>query len=178
MDLEKEMELVTRACRPGDERALSVVAQATILETYAGVTDGDDLITYVNAELTAADFSRMLQSDRVRAWIGETSAGKCAVGYAVAVSDEGVKLFSSFELKRLYIFYRFHGNGLGRALMEEVLSFAKRENSERIWLQVHEANNHAIEFYKRVGFVQTGVDLFRAGEGSYHVLTMKLALPR
>lgn len=178
MDLEKEMELVTRACRPGDERALSVVAQATILETYAGVTDGDDLISYVNAELTAADFSRMLQSDRVRAWIGETSAGKCAVGYAVAVSDEGVKLFSSFELKRLYIFYRFHGNGLGRALMEEVLSFAKRENSEKIWLQVHEANNHAIEFYKRFGFVQTGADLFRAGEGSYRVLTMELALPR
>ena len=120
----------------------------------------------------------MLQSDRVRAWIGETSAGKCAVGYAVAVSDEGVKSFSSFELKRLYIFYRFHGNGLGGALMEEVLSFAKRENSERIWLQVHEANNHAIEFYERFGFVQTGADLFRAGEGSYRVLTLGLTLRR
>jgi hypothetical protein len=90
------MEVVTRRCKPGDERALSVVAQATILETYAGITDGDDLITYVNAELTAADFSRMLQNDGVRAWTGETSAGKCAVGYAVAVSDEGVKSFSTF----------------------------------------------------------------------------------
>jgi hypothetical protein len=30
--------------------------------------------------------------------------------------------------------------------MEEVLSLAKEMNSETIWLQVHEANNHAIEF--------------------------------
>jgi len=98
------------------------------------------------------------------------------VGYALVVSDEGANSFSSFELKRLYIFYRFHGSGLGKRLMEDVLSFAKRMKSETIWLQVHEANNHAIEFYKRLGFVQTGADLFRAGEGSYRVLTLRRTL--
>ena len=173
-----EMEFVTRPCRAGDERALSLVAQATILETYAGITDGEDLVAYANAELTPADFGRMVTSDRVRTWIVETTAGKCAVGYAVAVSDEGAKLFSSFELKRLYIFYRFHGNGLGKRLVDEVLSFAKQQNSETIWLQVHEANKHAIEFYKYCGFVQAGADLFRAGNGSYRVLTFRLSLLR
>ena len=97
------------------------------------------------------------------------------MGYAVAVSDDA-KSFSSFELKRLYVFYRFHGNRLGMRLLEEVLSFAKQKNSETIWLQVHEANNHAIEFYKHFGFVQTGADLFRAGKGSYRVLTLGLTL--
>jgi ribosomal protein S18 acetylase RimI-like enzyme len=153
---------VTRPCRAGDARALSAVAQATILETYAGITNGEDLITYVNAELTVADFERMLASDHIRAWIAETSAGS----------------FSSFELKRLYIFYRFHGSGLGRRLMEDVLSFGRQKNSETIWLQVHEANNHAIEFYKRFGFEQRGADVFRAGENSYRVLTFGLTLPR
>src|ERR1700756_4154879 len=103
----------------------------------------------------------MLASDHIRAWIAEMSAGKCAVGYAVAISDVDAKSFSSFELKRLYIFYRFHGSGLGRRLMEDVLSFARQKNSETIWLQVHEANNHAIEFYKRFGFEQRGTDVFR-----------------
>jgi diamine N-acetyltransferase len=172
------MEFVTRPCKPGDERALSLVAQATLLETYAGITDGDDLITYVNAELTVAEFSRMLASDRGQAWIAETTAGKCPVGYAVAVSDEDAQSFSSFELKRLYLFYRFHGHRLGRRLMQEVLSFARHKRSEKIWLQVHEGNHHAIEFYKRFGFVQTGADLFRAGKGSYRVLTFALTLPR
>jgi diamine N-acetyltransferase len=170
------MEFATRLCRPGDEQALSLVGQATILETYAGITDGDDLVKYANAELSVADFSRIVASDHMRAWIAETIAGKCAVGYAVAVSDENAESFSSFELKRLYVFYRFHGNGLGRRLMEDVLSIAKQMKSENIWLQVHEANNHAIKFYERFGFVQTGADLFRAGEGSYRVLTMSLSL--
>jgi ribosomal protein S18 acetylase RimI-like enzyme len=172
------MEFTTRLCRPGDESALSLVAQATILETYAGLTDGDDLITYATAESSVADFSRIVASEHIRAWIAETIIGKCAVGYAVAVSDEHAKSFSSFELKRLYVFYRFHGNRLGRRLMEDVLSFAKGMKSETIWLEVHEANNHAIQFYKRFGFVQTGVDLFPVGKGSYRVLTLELTLAR
>jgi ribosomal protein S18 acetylase RimI-like enzyme len=172
------MDFATRLCRPGDERVLSLVAQATILETYAGITDGSDLVTYVNAELSPADFSRMLADNRIRLWIAETGIGKCAVGYAVAVSDEGEGSFSSFELKRLYLFYRFHGNGIGRRLMQEVLSFAERMKSESCWLQVHEANTHAIEFYKRCGFVQTDSGVFRAGEGSYRVLTLSLTLRR
>jgi GNAT superfamily N-acetyltransferase len=168
-----DMEIVTRPCRPGDERALSLVAQATILETYAGIANGDDLITYVNDELRAPDFARMLVNERVRAWISETTVGKCPVGYAVAVSGEGSEL-SSFELKRLYIFYRFHGMRIGKRLMEDVLAFGSQENSEKIWLQ--EANHHAIEFYKRFGFVQRGVDLFHAGDYSYRVLTLALTL--
>jgi ribosomal protein S18 acetylase RimI-like enzyme len=50
--------------------------------------------------------------------------------------------------------------------------------SKTIWLQVHEANSHAIEFYKRFGFVQTGADVFRVGKGSYRVLTLGLTLAR
>jgi GNAT superfamily N-acetyltransferase len=164
-------EVVIRACGPRDERTLSLVAQATLLETYAGIIDGADLISYVSDEQTVADFAQ-LGSDRVRAWLAETIAGKCPVGYALAISDNGPKMFSSFELKRLYLFYRFHGRGVGKRLMEEVLSFAKQQNSENIWLQVHEANHHAIEFYKHWGFVQRGVDVFPAGKGSYRVLRL------
>jgi diamine N-acetyltransferase len=171
------MEFHTRLCRPGDELALSLIAQATILETYAGITNGADLVKYVTSKLfSVGDFSQMLADDRSRAWVAETSVGSCAVGYAIAVADEDAKSFSSFELKRLYIFYRFHGNGLGKRLIEDVLSFAKRMKSETIWLQVHEANQHAIEFYTRFGFVQTGTDVFRAGDGSYRVLTLRLNL--
>jgi diamine N-acetyltransferase len=174
----KQMEFATRLCGPGDEQALSLVAQATILETYAGITDGSDLIKYVRADPSVTDFTRIVASDGARAWIVETVIGKCPVGYALAVSDEGTKSFSSFELKRLYVFYRFHGRGLGKRLMEDALSFARNVQSEKIWLQVHEANHPAIEFYKRFGFVQTGDELFPVGEGLYRVLNLALTLTR
>jgi ribosomal protein S18 acetylase RimI-like enzyme len=171
------MEFHTRICKPGDETTLSLIAQATILETYAGIGNGADLVKYATSTLTGRDFAQMLDDpNRFRVWIAETSDGNCAVGYTVAVADEHAKPFSTFELQRLYVFYRFHTNGLGKRLMEEVLSFAKSMKSETIWLQVHEANQHAIEFYKRIGFIQTGTDLYQAGEGSYRVLTMRLSL--
>ena len=86
------------------------------------------------------------------------------------------QIISWFELKRLYIFHRFHGNGLGKRLLQELLSFAKDMKSEQMWLQVHEANHHAIDFYKRKGSVQTGTDLYRAGKGAYQVLRLELTL--
>jgi diamine N-acetyltransferase len=174
----QETELLVRCCKPGDEHALSLVAQGTILETYAGITEGEDLIAYANAELTVAEFARMLASERMRTWICETRAGNCPIGYAQAVSDEGARAFASFELKRLYVFYRFHGQRLGRRLLDEVLSFARQQNSEKIWLQVHEENSHAIEFYRRLGFVETGAVLYPAGKRSYHSLTFALTPPR
>ena len=60
------MEFATRLCGPGDEGALSLVAQATILETYAGITEGDDLVTYANAESSVADFRRIVGSEHMR----------------------------------------------------------------------------------------------------------------
>jgi diamine N-acetyltransferase len=68
------MEFTTRVCRPGDEQMLSLVAQATILETYAGITDGRDLVQYVSAELSVANFGRMMGGDPVRIWIAETGS--------------------------------------------------------------------------------------------------------
>ena len=69
------MEFATRPCRPGDEEALSFVAQGTILETYGGISEGHDLVTYAASELSPSDFNRMLSENRIRAWIAETIVG-------------------------------------------------------------------------------------------------------
>ena len=61
--------------------------------------------------------------------------------------------------------------------MQDVLSFAEGMNSEKMWLQVHEANHHAIEFYKRYGFLsKPGLTLYQSGKGSYRVLRLDLSL--
>ena len=83
------MEFTTRVCRPGDEQALSLVAEATILETYAGITDGRDLVQYVTAELSVANFSRMMGSDRVRVWIAGTVAISSLIRWASIAANEG-----------------------------------------------------------------------------------------
>jgi len=98
------MEFATRLCRPGDERVLSVVAQATILETYAGITNGSDLVTYVNAELSPADFSRMLADDRIRLWIADGFRDTSAI-----VRDEGNRIMGRTN-ERFHTTRDGHGN--------------------------------------------------------------------
>jgi diamine N-acetyltransferase len=170
------VEFLIRLCGPGDEEAVSLINQATILETYAGLSKGTDLVVYVSNELSVDVFKRMLSSERVRVWTVETIVGGCTVGCAVVLSEEGGEPFSTMKLERLYIFYRFHGQGLGKKLMNEVLSFARQRKTNTISLRVHAENAHAIGFYEHYGFKATGSEMFHAGEGSYRVLVMQLAL--
>jgi diamine N-acetyltransferase len=174
--MENAERFVIRRCGVGDALRLSLLAQATVLETYAGITRGEDLVTHTSTELREQDFAGLLKSDGVAAWLLETEKGGCPIGYALAVSDPGARLFASFELRKLYVFYRYHGRGLGKRLIEETLAFGREKKSAKLWLDVHDANVYAIEFYRRMGFVQTGTGMFPAGDHGYRTLIFTRAV--
>ena len=57
------------------------------------------------------------------------------------------------ELKRLWLLFEYHGQGLGYRLMQELLSFARKQGYSRIRLETdREHQNRAFNFYKRIGF--------------------------
>lgn len=71
----------------------------------------------------------------------------------------------------------WRGIGLGTALMEQIIDWAK-ENPllELIWLQAYTANSSAIQLYKKMGFVENGIlpQFFKNGDVYYDNLTMSL----
>jgi diamine N-acetyltransferase len=170
------MEFLVRLCRPGDEKALSLVSQAAILETYSGITDASDLYAYVTRELTVEAFRALLANDRTRTWAVETKEGKCMIGFALAVSGEGSKPFATMELVRLYVFYRFHGLGLGKRLLDAVLAHAREHKTTMMTLHVYARNVSAISFYKHYGFAIISEQPFPAGERDYRVFVMQRTL--
>jgi len=166
-----------RPCGPNDAEALSLVAQATILETYAGVSEGSDLYTYVSSALSVEKFRDLLSSDGARAWIVETTNGRCAVGYALLLAEgDPAEPFATAQLERLYLFHRFHGQGLGKRLLSEVLAFARAQGTKLLTLRVYTLNTQAIGVYERCGFKTVAEEPFRAGERDYRVLVMHLTL--
>lgn len=169
------MDFGLRLCVPGDEEALSLIGRATILETYAGIAEGSDLYTYANEEFGVEIFRDLLASDRARTWAIETEAGKCMVGYALVLSAEDGEAFSVSELKRLYLFYRFHGLGLGKRLMNQVLAHARASGTRVMTLRVNSQNASAIAVYERYGFTVVSEEPFRAGGRDYRVFVMHLA---
>lgn len=56
------------------------------------------------------------------------------------------------ELKTLYLYSRYHGQGLGYRLLSTALEEAKRVGFEAIYLDTISTSERAIRLYKAVGF--------------------------
>ncbi len=59
------------------------------------------------------------------------------------------------EVKRMYLFPEYRGIGLGRALMEKLLEFAKKEGYKRVVLDSTRDMKRALALYRSFGFVKT-----------------------
>jgi GNAT superfamily N-acetyltransferase len=62
-------------------------------------------------------------------------------------------------LTSLWVDPRFRGRGLGTALIEAVVQWARERDLSQILLWVTEGNHHAETLYLRNGFVRTGDEI-------------------
>lgn len=76
------------------------------------------------------------------------------------------------ELLRLYVDARWHGRGVGPALMGRCLELATSEGFQTLWLGVWEHNDRALAFYRKYGFNVVGHHEFRLGTDSQRDLIM------
>ncbi|WP_010216697.1 GNAT family N-acetyltransferase [Sphingomonas sp. PAMC 26621] len=155
-----------RAAGPADADALSLVASATFLDTYAGSLDGSDMVEHCAAKNRPETFVAWASDPRDAVLLGEIIPGHAPVGYAVLTStiDLPVPLEAGdIELRRIYSLSRMHGSGLGPALMQQAVDAAIQFGSRRILLGVWGENHRAHRFYERQGFTVIGTRQFRVG---------------
>ncbi len=68
-------------------------------------------------------------------------------------------LTGSAALTSLWVDPRFRGRGLGSALIEAVVDWARERGLSQVLLWVTEGNRHAETLYLRNGFVRTGGEI-------------------
>jgi ribosomal protein S18 acetylase RimI-like enzyme len=94
------------------------------------------------------------------------------LGFA-SVSDEGQQ---KFKLNKLYVNPQTQKTGAGKALLNEVINYAKQNGGTILFLQV-KRDNIAKEFYENRGFVITGELDLDIGNGYFmNDYIMELAL--
>ena len=85
----------------------------------------------------------------------------------VAEQDTGIVGFAAMQLERwnrranlahLYVAPDHRGQGLGTALLQNVLAYARAQGARCLWLEVTNVNYPAIQFYRRAGFRLCGWD--------------------
>ncbi|BEV71908.1 ribosomal protein S18-alanine N-acetyltransferase [Paludibacterium sp. THUN1379] len=95
----------------------------------------------------------------------------CGQAIAMLVPDEA-------ELLNIAIAPDCQGQGLGRHLLEAMLSRLRAQQIRRVFLEVRASNHIAQQLYTRCGFVECGLrkHYYPCAEGREHAILMEAAL--
>jgi len=154
-----------RRAGPGDAPALSLVASATFLDTYATVLSGADIVAHCTRNNSIAAVETWLSDPAKIVTLAEYEPGHAPIGYTVLTAPDfpiepGP---ADIELRRIYLMKQAQGLGLGAALMARALEDATAAGRTRVLLGVWDQNTRARAFYERQGFKVIGSRQFIVG---------------
>ncbi|MFF7214499.1 GNAT family N-acetyltransferase [Streptomyces sp. NPDC008238] len=142
-----------RASRPDEWRAQRALRLEALKDPAAGVA-------FVNTHDTEAAFDDAVWRERARtqSFIAEDEAGERVANVAVLVETGEEFAVPQTHLVGVYVRPEFRGGGLAAELLGAAIAWSWElpEQVRRVRLWVHEDNNRAQAFYKRLGFVGTG----------------------
>jgi ribosomal protein S18 acetylase RimI-like enzyme len=157
--------LTIREATLQDAAALALLGAATMLETYAELITGPDIVAHCRNRHSEAFYADWLATPRITIWIAETPS-RAPVGYLVLMPATLPDIDphpADLEVQRIYVLSRYHASGLGRALIARAIEAAREAGTRQLVLGVLKVNDRAIAFYRRQGFTQIGTRTFQVG---------------
>ncbi len=157
-----------RAASAEDAARLSLISDATFLETFAGQISGEALVAHCREKHAPAYLTKLIDQG-AKAWLAELDGSP--VGYALLTAPElEAARDDDIELKKIYVLSRFHGSGIAARLFDAVL--ASCSAYPRLLLGVKADNDRAIAFYTKNAFNPIGTRQFNVGGKLYDDLVL------
>ena len=152
------MEIKLRKITTADVKLLSAIAKQTFFDTFTGTCTEADMQEFLEEYFNEPRLAKEISDENNFYFFAEYDGDP--VGYLQFMEDYSslplIKKWKALELKRIYVLKEFHGKGIAQQLIEFILSFAKDNSYEVVWLGVWEHNYRAQQFYKKYGFVDSG----------------------
>jgi len=174
-----ELPITLRECTAADSSTLALIGAATLLEAFAGFIPGESLLAHCAKYHHPAAYTAFLSKPETRAWLAEVAPSAAPVGYGLlTAADFPADLVQpgDLELRRLYLFSRFHGSGAARGILALAVDAARRQDAKRLLLGVHPENHRALAFYRKSGFVPIGTRTFHVGPSTFTDPVLALSL--
>ncbi len=155
-----------KACTSHDAALLSLLAGGAFLEAFADELPAKDLLQYCQENSSPHAFVTYMKWPNAFVWTANLKETGVPVGYILTCEPNfpvEYVLPSDYELKKIYIFHRFHGAGVGRTLVDKAAEIARSLGRRRLLLGVYSKNTSAIRFYERVGFAKVGLRKLQVG---------------
>jgi len=166
-----------KKCSLEDLQTLQEIGMETFNETFKDQNSPETMKAYLEKAFSLKQLEQEVSNQASQfffVYMNDRIAGYLKVNVNDAQSEAMGD--QSLEIERIYIKSSFQKHGLGKFLINEVIKMAVELNKREVWLGVWEKNDNAIAFYKRMGFIQTGIHTFVMGDEEQVDYTMTKTL--
>ncbi|RRJ64925.1 GNAT family N-acetyltransferase [Paenibacillus oralis] len=171
------MTVKIKKCSREDLQVLQEISIETFNDTFKEQNSPENMQAYMERAFNAEQLEKELANSSSEFFFicfHEEPAGYLKVNMNDAQSEKMSD--ESLEIERIYIRNKFQRKGLGKYLINQAMGIAISHNKKMIWLGVWEKNENAIDFYKKMGFIQTGAHSFYMGDEEQIDLIMSRTL--
>lgn len=154
-----------KKCMMEDIALLQEISIATFNETFKDQNSPEHMKAYLEKAFNVKQLEKewsTISSQFFFIYFKDEAAGYLKVNTNDAQSEPMGE--DSLEIERIYIKSAFQKHGLGKYLLIKAVEIAMEQHKRKVWLGVWEKNENAIAFYKKMGFLQTGVHSFYMGD--------------
>lgn len=139
-------EVSIRTASKIDIPIIQEIAYATWPSTYGHILSKEQLNYMLDMMYSSSSLENQMNQN-ITFFLAELNGE--IVGFA---STGREPMEGMFKLHKLYILPNIQTKGIGSALLEAVILFAKKNSGEQLVLQVNR-NNSAVDFYKKKDFI-------------------------
>ena len=153
-----------KLAKPSDAASLATLAEKTFRDTFAQSINKKDFESYVARSFSENQIRYELLDNASAFFIARLE--DTWVGYAKLYQSpppDCVKPLPAIELARLYSMQQYLGCGIGAALLEACLNYARSSAFKSIWLGSWQENHRGNAFYTKKQFEILGTKTFAIG---------------
>jgi ribosomal protein S18 acetylase RimI-like enzyme len=169
--------LTIKIATNADADKISAISKQTFYEAFNAQNTKANMSLFITTNFNIQVTENDIQAKSNTFYLTYTNNQLC--GYAKVIEIDNSDAFSNtttLRISRIYVLDAFIGQGIGKALMQQCLNFAKELGKSIIWLGVWENNLPAIAFYQKWGFEKFGTEIFVLGNDPQTDCLMKKQL--
>ncbi|MFM2224082.1 MAG: hypothetical protein RJA07_284 [Bacteroidota bacterium] len=154
--------IAIRRATTNDVELISTLGSTTFYDTFNGTCTIADMNFVLEKFFNKNQVAQELNDENDFFYVGFDEHKKALGYYRIKLQQDhpfdALNNFNSIELKRLYCINEAKGKGIAKPLMQHAFEFAKERGYNKMYLSVWEYNIRAQEFYKKMGFENTGIE--------------------
>jgi len=170
-------QLTLQQVGPSDILTLQSISRQIFLEAFGDTTSEANMKAYLDSSFSYDKLMAELENANSQFYFALFEGN--VVGYLKLNTGDAQteqELAEALEIERIYVLAAFHGQKVGKALLNKAFEVAAELQCKTIWLGVWENNQRALRFYTKAGFEVFNSHIFRLGNDEQTDLMMKKQL--